>query len=298
MKLLNKYPLLILVIIVFCSFKTMAQDGKPSLIIDLAYNQQNNRIPFVSVYTKAKIEKKFTAIPNIEVSVYLDEQTPSNLVGTVKTNAEGKGRLGFPVNLKNTWDTLQNFTLIATAPATRQFDSTGTESTFTKAKIFIHTSIEDSIKTIEVMVKEKKGMEWVPVPGVETKVIIKRSVGDLSVGDDETYTTDSTGVAIAEFKKTAMPGDAHGNIVIVAKTEDNDQFGNISIEQNLKWGVPLVIQNNFNQRTLFATRDKAPVWLMMLATSVIIIVWSVIFYLFWLILKIKKAGIVKNGIVI
>lgn len=290
MKLPNKYQLLFLVVFAFCSYKSISQDVKPSLLIDLAYNEDNNQIPFVSVYTKAKIEKTFTAIPYVEVSVYLGEPTSSNLLGTVKTNEKGKARVPFPVNLKDVWDSLSSFTLVASAPASSRFDSTGTEASFSKAKIFIHTSVDDGVKNIEVTVKEKKGTDWVPVPDVDTKVIIKRSVGNLSVGDAETYTTDSTGTAIAEFKKTSIPGDAQGNIVIVAKTEDNDKYGNISTEEKLKWGVPLVTQNNFDQRTLFATRSKAPIWLMLLATSIIITVWSVIIYLVTQIIKIKKAG--------
>jgi hypothetical protein len=41
-------------------------------------------------------------------------------------------------------------------------------------------------------------------------------------GDEETYTSDSTGMASAGFKRDSMPGDEKGNLILVVRVEDND----------------------------------------------------------------------------
>ena len=58
--------------------------------------------------------------------------------------------------------------------------------------------------------------EWKPASDVEMKVGVTRSASILSAGDDDTYTTDSTGMATAEFKKDSLPGDNQGNITLIA----------------------------------------------------------------------------------
>jgi hypothetical protein len=141
------------------------------------------------------------------------------------------------------------------------------------------------------MVSAQRSEGLVPAKEVELKVIVKRMAGSLSVGDAETYTTDSTGTALAEFKRDSIPGDTEGYIIVIARTEDNDTYGNISVEKKLKWGAPFVPVNTFDKRTLFATRDKSPVWLLFIAYSIAIGVWGTIIYLVTRIAKIRKAGL-------
>ncbi len=290
MKLQNNYKLFFILITAFYCNSIWAEEPKPKLLVDVGYHLDNNTFPFVSIFTKSKIEKKFIAVPNISVKVYLGQEADANLLGTVITNKYGKGMISFPVSVNTLWDTLSQFKLIATSVAGKKYESVSNEVSLTKAKIYIDTLWADGVRSIAVTIKIKSGNEWKPVKDVETKIVIKRSVGNLSIGDKETYTTDSTGKATAEFTKVGMPGDAGGNIIIVGKTEDNELYGNISLERKVKWGTPLVNVNTFDQRTLFATRDKAPLWLLFLAGFIFITVWAVIIYLFLQIIKIRKAG--------
>lgn len=288
--MLNNYKLLLVGLAVLCGSSAMTQDAKPGLLVDVSYHLTNNIFPSVSVFTKVKIDKKFVPVPAITVKVFLGQEADANLLGIVQTNKDGKGVVTFPVSVKSMWDSVSQFTLMATSEANKQYESAGGEASVTKAKITIDTVFTDGIRSIIATVKAKSGNNWIPAPDVETKIIIKRSIGNLSVGDAETYTTDSSGQATAEFKKIDMPGDANGNIVLVAKTEDNELYGNISIEQPVKWGMPFTPVNTFDERTLFATRDKAPLWLLFLAGSIVVSVWSVIIYLVRQIIKIRKIG--------
>ncbi len=279
-------------LMVSISFAAFAQDEKPTLLMELGYHLSNNSISYVSVFTKSKIEKKFIPVAGINVKIYMGQEADANLIGTIKTNKDGKAVAFFPPTMKAKWDSADKIALVAASVEDKKFSTATSEASFTKAKITIDTSFTDGARYIVATVVAKNGAAWTPVKDVETKIIIKRSLGALNVGDAENYTTDSSGQASAEFKKIGIPGDLEGNITVIAKTEDNETYGSISIERKLKWGSNYKDNSNdFNRRTLFATRDKSPLWLLLLAGSIFIGVWSVIIYLITQIIKIRKLGL-------
>ena len=122
------------------------------------------------------------------------------------------------------------------------------------------------------------------------KLGIKRMLGGLTVGDAETYTADSSGIASVEFKREAMSGDEKGNLLLVAKIEDNDNYGNLTIGKSVPWGKAVHTQSVFLKLALWSTGNRAPIWLLLIAISIIVGVWSTLFYLIKQILAIKKLG--------
>jgi hypothetical protein len=73
--------------------------------------------------------------------------------------------------------------------------------------------------------------------------------------------------------------------------EENDIIGNLSVQKTVAWGVPAKYDNNFfNQRTLWSTRFQTPVWLLLIAYSIILSVWGTLVYLIFQLIKIKKLG--------
>ena len=132
--------------------------------------------------------------------------------------------------------------------------------------------------------------EWVPAKDVELKIAVKRALGNLPIGDEETYTTDSTGSVTAEFERDSLLGDSKGNFILIARTEDNENFGNLFAEKIVNWGRPPVIDDSFNHRSLWATSTKTPIWLLVLAYSIIAGVWGTIIYLIFQMIRIRRLG--------
>ena len=139
--------------------------------------------------------------------------------------------------------------------------------------------------------KEKNGNDWVPVKDIDMKLAVKRMDGNLSVGDKDFYTSDSTGVSSTEFKRDSIPGDQKGIITLVAEVDDNDTYGNLVTEKTVDWGKAIAPQKDFfAQRTLWSIRSEAPIWLLFAVWSIVIGIWGTIIYLVFQILKIKKLG--------
>jgi hypothetical protein len=290
MKLLNKILFGSLSIIFLLSgYDGFAQTAdKGSLSVAVSYFNVNNQVPYVLVKVKTKVNGKFQSVGGIPFKLFLNKDSAGTFIGKVVTNERGEAMALIPLSLKKEWNLTVKHTFIAAFAGNTKYDSTSTNLTVSKAKILIDTA---SGRSVVATVMELKDTTWTPVKGVDVVLAVRRSGGDLNINETATFATDSTGKASGDFKRDSIPGDLSGNIILVAKVLDNDSYGNLSIEKKVHWGSKFVSRaNDFNARTLFATRAKAPVWLMVVATGIIIAVWAVLLLLVQNILKIKKLG--------
>lgn len=265
------------------------------MIVSVKYFMFNNKIPFVQVNSKVKLEKKLYPVSGMAFSVYLDSAEDSLLIGKVKTNDAGDATIAIPAALKAQWDAAPKHTLICTSAATKEYNESEQEIEITQAKLLLDTTNDGEARSMVATLMEKTDNGWIPVKETDIKIGVKRLGGILTAGTDETYATDETGAATVVFERERLPGDKNGNLTLAAKLEDNDIYGNLVTEMNAKWGVKPVYNNDdFSNRSLWATRTKAPYWLLLLANSIIVVVWGVIIYLAFQIVKIKKIGTKVN----
>lgn len=293
MKVNNHHKLFIIFLfLIFAAItKTNAQDSvaaEPELSV--RYFLPENKVPYIEINTKKKIGRKFEPISGITVNVFFNEPEENNLLGKIITGNTGLGKVAFPASFKANWDSLNEFKFVAVSEASKSMESLSTDITVKKAVLVIDTIVEDGIKTMTAQLKEKIGDEWVPVKDIEMKLGLKRLLSSLSVGEAETYTSDSAGTASAEFLRDSIPGDKKGNIVLVARVEDNDVYGNLVEEKVVPWGNVFQSENHFWHRSLWSTGNRAPGWLLFLALVIIIGVWGTLFYLIVQVVKIRKMG--------
>ncbi len=283
---------LIYSILLLSAAPAWSQDSaKKELLLDLAYYMPASRVPYIMIHGKTKEGKKFQPVAGLKVQIYLDNDSLINLLGKITTDERGEGKLSLPITLKTNWESSATHNFIGLTAATPVFDQTKSELAITKSKLIIDTVVGAEQRALEISVLSLKGNEWVPAAGVELKLGIRRLGGSLPISDEETYTTDSIGKVVAEFKREGMPGDEKGNIIIQAKVEDNSALGNLVGEKTISWGIKSVLgKNGLTERSLWATRDKAPIWLWAMAGIIMTIVWGTIIYLVWMLLKIRRLG--------
>ena len=265
-------------------------------LVKLKYFNNNNTVQYLILEDLLKTGNKTEPQQNKLFQLFLDSNKAENLIAKVKTNNRGKAKAFIPPTLKNLWDATPKHTFIAVAPAiNKEEDAKTYEIEITKARITLDT-VSDIAKTILVSVSSFNGTHWVPANNVEMKVGVSRTGGGiLSAGDKETYTTDSSGMITVAFTKDSLPGDTKGNMVMVAKVEENELYGNLLVAKVVPWGVAVKTDNSFfDQRTLWSTRFKTPFWLLFVAYSIVIGVWGTIIYLVFQIVKIKKLGIASS----
>ena len=285
----HSYLSIVVVLLNFIGFSVLAQSTtKNDLQLSVGYYNSNNKLQYLVAHTKCKIDGKFQLVPNVEISFYIsNDSSASNLLGKATTNEKGEAVLMIPPSAKSEWvkSSKQNFEVVSKASAL--YDETKANTPVSKAKLKIETSDD---KKITVTVLEQKDTAWTIVKGVELKVAIKRLDGDLNVNETQTFTTDSTGTISADFKRDSLPGDLQGNLTLIAKVEDNDTYGNLTVEKVVPWGSKFEHVSSFDRRTLFARRGHSPIWLELLAYSIILAVWIILIHLIGQIRKIIKLG--------
>lgn len=290
MRKIKSYLFLLSLLIVSEYITAQGDSTKPETSVNIHHYVINNSFQYLVVEAKIKMNDRWQPMKGQVYQLYLDSNKAENLINKVITDSAGKAKAIIPAGLKPVWDASSTHKFIAVAEGTFKEEETTTESEITKGKILVDTSNSDGSRTVNVQVMKLENDNWVPVKGVDVKVGVKRLGGDLKIGDEETYSTDSLGQVAAEFKLDSLPGDMKGNLVLVAKVEDNDALGSLSIEKTVPWGIYMKPVSSFGQRALWAARGKAPMWLMFMAYSIILAVWGVIFYLILRIVKISKLG--------
>lgn len=293
----NKYFFLIFLFSLLFTKVVNAQEDSvvKEKTIKMHYYNSNNSMQYLLFETLLKSGKKTEPQKNITVQIFLDSNNATNLLGKYVTDENGRAKAFLPPSLKTVWDASPKHKFIAVPDYRDNTAMTPTELEIIKARIIMDTSAEEGVKSITVKVEQFENAKWLPAKDVEMKIGIQRMGGILTAGDAETYTTDSSGNIKVEFKKDSLPGDQKGNIVLVAKVDDNEFFGNLITEKNVPWGIPRKLDKTFfDQRTLWTTRFKTPYWLLFMAYSIIIAVWGTLIYLILQLIKIKKLGAVKN----
>ena len=128
----------------------------------------------------------------------------------------------------------------------------------------------------------------IPVKEVEIHFYVKGMYTLLPVG--KVIATDENGEAVIDFPMD-LPGDKNNILNVIAKVEKDATYGDIEMQSAVKWGV--VAKNetyNFSNRSLSASRERAPMFLVIASTLIITIIWGTIFYVVFQLFKIKKSA--------
>lgn len=293
-KNLCRIALCILISVAF-QLDLKSQEEKEAIVkkpfVSLRYFNIQNQSQYLLLSCQVKTGKQLDPVKNLGVKIYLDDETDeSNLIQRGITDQEGKLKAFIPVSFKDKWLKSSQHKFVAITDSIAGLGVQNPETEMTVSRLTIDTSSEADVKTVKVLFEEFKDSKWSPVKDVEIKLGIKRLGSTLALGEEEAVTTDSSGTATAEFTKSTLPGDKAGNLTLIAKVEDNDLYGNLETEKLVPWGKPLQYENLFGERSLWATGDKVPVWLLLVACIIIASVWGTLIYLVLRFIKTVRLG--------
>lgn len=302
MKILNNsFNIICLIISLACLQNNLYSQDEPDKklkrkpFVSMNYYSTQNQVQTITVKGLVKSENKLEPISSRKVKVYFDEAgDDNNLIGESKTDFTGKAIFTIPAQYSEKWNEATSHTMIAVIEPFDEFDALETEIEITKSKLILDTLTEGDQRKISIKLYEKSDTMWIPAADVEMKIGIKRLGSILPIGEDATYTTDSSGMILVDYAIDKVPGDKHGMISLVAKLEEHELYGTVENELSVPWGNPVTSKLNLEQRTLWATGNRVPIWLLALALVIIVSVWGTLFYIVWQLSKIIKMGRVKT----
>ena len=137
---------------------------------------------------------------------------------------------------------------------------------------------EDSLLTVKVKLFDLSTGTGMPVDSTTLGVYVKRLFSALKLGEGE---TDATGETTVEIPNN-LPGDAKGNLTLLARLDENETYGNLEASVIQQWGMPISDEIKELPRALWSSHP--PIWMLITFIILVTAVWGhyivIIFELF------------------
>ena len=154
-------------------------------------------------------------------------------------------------------------------------------------KVELKLTADQTHTTIIAQLTGLKGSLVKPIAGLEVKLFAKRYFGNLMV--DKPMDTDIEGKALFPWPKN-LPGDASGNVSLVAQLSNEELFGLVKTESTMSIGLPTDRPPLNEPRALWNVVQKTPIWLLVTYLASVLIVWG-----FIVVVLLKLRAVYKLG---
>jgi len=266
--------------------------GMPSL---LGQSQEKHRVRLKADYIKhmdarsyldikasARINKQTTDIGGIELLVVNEIDDEEIELGTLTTDQKGEGVFALDLNgLKA--DSLNTYSLSVSFKGTDSLRRASRTVQFKDAALVANLVTRDSVHYIEAVLKDAVTDSLLVEQNV--KVQVQRLFAPL-VLSEEINLTDEAGTILVAIPE-GIPG-VNSKLTIETVLEDSDDYGTVKAILDAAVGVPIVDESTFDERTLWAPRNKTPIFILLFTGLLVVGTWGTILYLIRILTKIAK----------
>jgi hypothetical protein len=257
-------------------FSQGSEKIKPYIQLQYLKNTDDQRMLQTSLtYSKDRMELPLTGM---EIAFYSGSAS-KKLVAKVVTDIKGIARLDLGNNMKLVSESDGKWAFSSEFTGNDTIEAGISGITVKDMKLELNLSVVDTIKTVAVRAFTFEGGREKPVTGEVVKVYVPRMFSLLPIGE---LTLDDSGTSSIEFPSD-LPGDKEGNLVVIAKIEENEKFGNIEKKETVKWGLPTDYSVPVTHRALWT--KIAPKWMIYSLSVLLAGVWG--HYLFAIISLIR-----------
>lgn len=283
-----KKSLIILIIILSPAILSAQGDKIASEKIPLTlklsfYKKPGDHRMVTTTVAKEKNNKKEPAV-NVKVSFSVKDSGALLSLKNVYTDPEGKASVEVDKNLPR--DEKGVVTILARVEEDSIYEGAENRISVKEANLVLSLAQMDTSRTVKARLTqvEPDGRET-PVQEVGVNFYVQRLLGVMPVGEEYTGETDENGEAALWFPK-GIPGDAQGNLTLVARLEDHELFGNVEAKADAKWGVPLPVEKDPFPRALWEPR--APIQMLITFSVLFGGVWTTYLFVFYQLFKIRR----------
>jgi len=278
---------LMILSIILCTLSIQdvnAQDVKKNRVrLKADYVKIMDGDSYFDISASAKIEKKNVPVSTIEVIIYHELNDDQIELGTVTTDSNGECRFIIKnfYNLKT--DTTNTYNFLISFKGNDAFKKVSKSIEFKDASIAAEMITKDSINYISATLRETSTDSLLVDQSLNVQV--QRLFKSLRIGK-EFNNTDENGTIIVPIEE-GIPG-IDGNLIIEVVLNDSDEYGTVKSLVKVPIGVPIVDESTFDQRTMWSTRSKTPIFILVFTNLLIVGIWGIIIYLISNLFKIVK----------
>jgi len=232
------------------------------------------------------------------VTFYLGDVSDNNVIDNIVTDENGEAILLLDEDSRFEVDEDRIFYISAEYIGNNSYSSVKSEAELKDITMELFLSEINSIKSISVRAYEiGNNKDLFPVEDADVNFYVPRLFSDQLIGEGSIR----DGKCSIEFPEN-IAGDTIGNISLIAKIEDHDNYGNVEREiKDFRWGSTQPIEEDKSLMTIEITiptralwHTNAPLW--MIVTLIILLtgVWSHYFYVIYQLFRLKKLSPDKN----
>lgn len=281
----NYYKISLLTLMLFLSFfgnAVYGQEDKKEINLSVQYVKIMKENSFLKISAKHKGKEGYEPCANLNFTLHkTDTSDAENTIeiGQIKTNKEGKAKFIVPLKF-----------ITPTASYKVSLENNTTYEDIEEEVTVTDVTIETSIEEIDSMYHIKARLVAAnkePIAEESLKVGLKRLFGNLAIGEEESYTTDEDGTILVPVDKglTGIEGKLNFQILL----EESDTYGTVIENITVDFGIPIVDQSSFNERTMWSPPTKTPLFLWIVPNILLIGIWSILVVLVLNLFKIYKS---------
>lgn len=287
MKNLSKYHLYIFLIGLFLinSVSSFAQVNKKNKIrINVSYVKIMDGEIYFDIKTSARINKKNTAVSDIELHVINIFDDQKIVLGKSKSNNSGESRLSLKSIHDIRPDSLNIYNIQVLFEGNDSFKKAKKNISFKNVNIEAQIISKDSVNYAQATLIDANTKE--PIINESLTVQVQRLFFPLLIGEEFNETDDNGSILVPI--ETGIPG-VEGILNVEVVLNDSDDYGTVKSIISDKIGVPIVDESTFDQRTMWSPRNKTPIFLLIFPNLLILGIWGVLIYLIMNLYKITKS---------
>jgi len=245
-----------------------ASEGK-SLIsptIEFISTQKGDNTIDLKAILKAKIKRTLTKLYGMKISFSSSDSSGKEL-GKIITDRNGMALLNYKAD-GITAGAEGKLHFKASFAGNKSAEAAEEELIIKRAKLVITPVKGDSILSVQVKLVDLSTSIETAIPETGIGVFVKRWFSPLKIGEGK---TNENGEVIVDVPKD-LPGDAKGNITLLARLDDNEQYGNLEAGVTEPWGSPVSDKIQEMPRALWS--PNPPLWMLITFIILVTVVWG------------------------
>lgn len=239
---------------------------------------------YLDINAFSKVEDENIMVSHINLSVINELDGEEIVLGTTTTNMEGDSKFVLPKLNEITADSTNTYNLVVSFEGNESYTRASKGVSFKDANIIAKLITKDSLNYISASLSDASTDSL--LVGELLNVQVQRLFMPLKIGK-EFNQTDENGTILVNIDND-IPG-IDGNLTIEVVLNDNDTYGTVKDLVVAPVGIPIVDESTFDQRKMWSSRNKTPLFLLIFPNLLIFGIWGLIIYLITNLFKIAKS---------
>lgn len=247
--------------------------------IELVSVQKGDNSIDLKVMMQAKYKGTFIKLPHLKVKFFEVSDTLEKELGAVITDRRGRGVFNFKTDAVKT-DKDGKVKFKAVFDGNKWMETADAEVYIRRGNLSLEPIKEDS--AYKATLKLVDLTTGTAIPDATVGLYVQRSFNPMKIGEGKTEADGTVTIDIPDNIK----GDSAGNITLLARLDENEEYGSLESASVQKWGIPVSNANVELPRALWSSHP--PTWMLVTFIVLMTTVWGHYIVIIYELIRLRK----------